>query len=333
MITFEEILQKLKKREYAPIYLLMGEEPFYIDRLADYMEEHIMEAADRDFNQMVIYANDKEADAANVIAAAREYPFGTPYRVIIVKEAKDLKHFDLLKDYAANPSLSTILVICYKYGKPKATQYKPFEKNGVIFASDKIKDNKLADWIAKQAQENQFVIKPNAASIIAENIGNDLTRIYHEFQKFKIFLPANSEITPEIIEKHIGISKEYNVFELQNALGERNVQKAFKIVLNMCANIKENPIVKIIAVLYPFFYKMLAYQLAPDRSPQTIEQIYGKAHPYVIQINTSYAQRYSIPELRKIISLLREFDVKSKGVNSESSDEELLKELTYKILY
>ena len=332
-MTFEELLHKLEKKDFTPLYLLMGDEPFFIDRIADYIEENVMDAADRDFNQMVVYGNDKEADAAQIVAAAKEYPFGAPYRVIIVKEAKDLKNFDLLKEYAANPSPSSILVVCHKYGKLKAAQYKPFEKNGVMFASDKIKDSKLASWVETQATEHQFTLKTYAANIIAENIGNDLTRIYNEFLKLKIFLPPNSEITPEIIEKHIGISKEYNVFELQNALGERNIQKTNKIILNMCQHIKENPIVKIVSVLYPFYYKMLAYQLAPDRSQETMDSIYGKVHPFVVKMNVSYAQRYSLHELKRIISLLREFDMKAKGVNSTGDDEELLKELAYKLLH
>ncbi|MDR2980186.1 MAG: DNA polymerase III subunit delta [Bacteroidales bacterium] len=331
-MTFEEILSKLQKKEFAPLYLLMGEEPFFIDQLSDYLEENVMPEVDRDFNQMLFYANDKEVDAVFVIAAAREFPFGVPYRMVIIKEAKGLKNIDLLKDYAANPSPATILVICHKYGKLKAAQYKPFEKNGIVFTSEKIKDNKLASWVQSQATQHQFSMDVQSANIVAESIGNDLTRINNELLKLKIFLPEGSKITPDIVERYIGISKEYNVFELQTALGERNNKKSTKIALNLAQNSKENPIVKIVAVLYPFFHRMLAYHLAPDHSKETMAAIYGNMHPYVQQLNISYAQRYTVSELQKIISLFREFDLKAKGVNNNSSDEELIKELVLRVL-
>lgn len=331
-MTFDEIMGRLKKRDFSPLYLLMGEEPFFIDQITDYLEENVMDPEDRDFNQMMVYGNDRDTDTSQIIGTAREYPFGTPVRLVIIKEAKELKNFDLLKEYASHPSLSTILVVCYKYGKLKAAQYKPFEKNGVVFVSDKIKDNKLSSWVQSEAANHHFTITMAGAGIIAENIGNDLTRIHNEFLKLKIFLPEGTEITPDIIEKYIGISKDYNIFELQNALGERNVQKAYKITLNLNRNSKENPLVKIIALLYPFYYKMLAYHLSPDKTPETMAKIYGNTHPYVMKINTSYAQHYSLPELYKIISLLREFDMKAKGVNASGNEENLLQELIYKVL-
>lgn len=331
-MTYEEILTKLKKKEFAPLYLLMGEEPFFIDQISDYIEEHVMDEADRDFNQQILYANDKEVDASQVIAAAKEFPFGVDRRVVIVKEAKDLKKIESLQSYAENPSPSTILVICHKYGKVKAALYKPFEKNGVLFISDKVKDNKLAGWVQQQTAQYDFKIEPRSAAIITEHIGNDLSRIDNELKKLKVFLPPQSTITPEVIEKHIGISKEYNIFELQNALGERNVTKSNKIMLALSKNMKENPFVMIIAVLYPFFHKMLSYHLAPDHSKETLAKIYGNLHPYVVQINTSHANRYSLTEIKRIISLLREYDMKAKGVDSTASDEELFKELIYKII-
>lgn len=331
-MTYEALFEKLKKREFAPVYLLMGEEPFFIDQLADYMEANMIDEADRDFNQVIFYANDKDVDAARIVGEAKEYPFGVPYRLVIVKEARDLKNFDLIKTYAENPSPTTILVICHKYGKLKAAQYKPFEKNGILFTSEKIKDNKLAAWVQEQARLHEYSISASSAASIAENIGNDLTRINNEFLKLKIFLPPNSEITPDIIEKYIGISKEYNVFELQNALGERNLSRIYKITFNLSHNLRENPMVKIIAVLYPFFYKMLAWHLAPDHSPASLSAIYGNSHPYILKLNTSYAQRYSLTELKKIISILREYDMKVKGVDSAAPEEELLKEMIYKII-
>ena len=279
----------------------------------------------------MLYGRDTTAD--EVVANAKQFAFGADHRVVILKEAKDLSKIDLLTSYFAHPQPSTILVICYKYGKLKAAQYKGCDKSTVVFTSDPIKDYQLPEWVQKQAKEHNFKLNPQAAGILAENIGNDLTRINNEFKKLKIILPEGAEITPDIIEKNIGISKEYNIFELQNALGDRNADKAFKICLNFTHNMKENPNTKTIAVLYTFYSKMLAYMLLPDNSPENLERIYGKVNPYVMDINRRYASRYSLAQVRKIISVLREYDVKSKGVDSDAPGEELLMEMIYKILH
>lgn len=328
---FEDVMSQLKSGKYAPVYLLMGEEPFYIDCIADYIENNVLPEAERDFNQVVLYGKDTSPD--EVVANAKQFSFGGDYRVVILKEAKDLSKFDLLTSYFAHPQPSTILVVCYKYGKLKAAQYKGCDKSTVVFVSDPVKDYQLPAWVQKQAAEHKFKLTVQAAGIIAEHIGNDLTRINNEFKKLKIILPEGTEITPEIIEKNIGISKEYNIFELQNALGERNADKAFKICINFAHNMRENPNVKTIAVLYNFYSKMLAYMLLPDNSPENLARVYGKINPYVMDINRRYASRYSLAQVRKIISVLREYDVKSKGVDSEAPDEELLMEMIYKILH
>lgn len=328
---FEDVMSQLKSGQFAPVYLLMGEEPFYIDCISDYIENNALPEEERDFNQVVLYGRDTTPD--EVVANAKEFAFGADHRVVILKEAKDLSKIDLLTSYFAHPQPSTILVICHKYGKLKAAQYKGCDKSTVIFTSDPIKDYQLPAWVQKQAKEHNFKLNPQAAGILAENIGNDLTRINNEFKKLKIILPEGTEITPDIIEKNIGISKEYNIFELQNALGERNADKAFKICLNFTHNMKENPNTKTIAVLYTFYSKMLAYMLLPDNSPENLEKIYGKVNPFVMDINRRYASRYSLAQVRRIISVLREYDVKSKGVDSDAPGEELLMEMIYKILH
>ncbi|MDR1758030.1 MAG: DNA polymerase III subunit delta [Bacteroidales bacterium] len=329
---YEEIIKDLKQKKFKPVYLLMGDEPFFIDRISEYFEEKLIDEPDRDFNQMIFYGNDKETDASIIVAAAREYPFGVPHKLVMVKEAKDLKNFAVIKEYAQNPSPSSILVICYKYGKLKADQYKPFDKNGVLFLSEAIKDNKIPTWISEQCKEHGFSIEATAASMLAEHIGNDLNRIYNEFVKLKIFLPENTKITTDLIEKHVGISKEFNNFELKNALGERDTKQAAKIVLNFCHNINEHPLPAIIGLLYPFFFNMLAYYLKPDNSPETLTRIYGNVHPYVLKLNEGYARRYSMPEVQRAIAILREFDMKSKGVDSIAPHEDLLKEMIFKIM-
>jgi len=328
-MTYDQIITQLKKKQFAPIYFLMGDEPFYIDEISNYIEENVMPEEQRDFNQMLVYG--KETDADEVIAMAKEFPFGTEKRVVIVKEAKELKNIDRLVQYAENPSQTAIVVVCYKYATLKAAQLKAAEKNGVVFNSEKMKDYKLPAWIQSHVANYQFKMQPIVANLLAENIGVDLSRIDNEFKKLTIFLPPNSEITAEIVEKHIGISKEYNVFELQNALAERKIDKAYKIVHYFCQNIKQAPNVVTINSLASFYLKLLAYNLS-DKSIEAKAKIFGK-NDYVQKINVQYAQNHSVLELQKIIGILREYDAKTKGVDSNLPDEEILKELVYKITH
>jgi DNA polymerase-3 subunit delta len=328
-MTYDQLLTHLQKKQFAPIYFLMGDEPFYIDEISNYIEENAMEEEHRDFNQMLLYG--KETDVDEIVALVKQYPFGTAKRVIIVKEAKELKNIERLVKYAESPSQTAILVVCYKYATLKAAQVKSVEKNGVVFLSEKMKDYKLPDWIQKHAAKYQFNMEPLVANLLAENIGGDLSRIDNEFKKLTIFLPQNSEITAGIIEKHIGISKEYNVFELQNALAERKIDKAYTIVHYFCQNIKQTPNVVTINSLASFYFKLLAYNLS-DKSAEAKAKVFG-SNIYVQKINTGYAQNHSVLELKKIISILREYDVKIKGVDSNLPDEELLKELVYKLTH
>lgn len=327
---FDEIMTQLRNRQFAPVYLLMGAEPFFIDEISKYIENNVMDEADRDFNQQVFYGKDSTPD--EVVASAKQFPFGSDYRVVILKEAKTLQNFDQLIPYFRQPQQSTILVVCYKYGTVKATQLKNCDKAMVTFTSEAVKDYQVAAWAQSQATKHHFTLNNQAANIISEHIGNDLSRINNEFEKLKIFLPEGAEITPEIVEKHIGISKEYNIFELQNALGERNVQKAMAICLNFAQNVKENPIVKTVAMLFPFYNKLLAYNLLADKSKENVAAIFG-GNAYIANKNAAYALKYSQAQLRNIISLLREYDVKAKGVDNDAPDEELLKEMIYRILH
>lgn len=329
MIKYEELVAQLKSRQFKPVYLLMGEEPFYIDRICRFFENKVIDEANRDFNQVVLYG--KDTSAAEIVANAKEFPFGSQYKLVVVKEAKDLKDIDLLKSYVENPVESSILVICYKYGKLKATQYKAYEKKGVVFESVGIKDWNLPDWVQKTAAAFKYKLDAQSAYILTEQIGNDLSRIFNEFEKLKVILPPGSTITPDIIEQYIGISKEYNIFELQEALGERNLQKTYKIIQNFTQHLKENPNIKTILMLYNFYHKMLMYHLSPDKSNEALRAIYGNLPPMIMSKNVRYAQSHTISQLTYIISVLREYDVKSKGVDSNCDEGELLKEMIYKI--
>lgn len=330
MTTYEAVLQQLQQKKFAPVYLLMGEEPFFIDQVADFIEENAIEPEQRDFNQFLVYG--KDITGGEIVAMCREVPFGSMYRLVIVKEAKNLKNIELLVKYAENPSPQTILVLCYKYGKLKANQYKSFEKSGVVMTSDKIKDYKLEPWVEQRAKDYGYQLSRQMASVLSEQIGNDLSRLDNEFKKLKVIFPPGTEITNDIIEKYIGISKEYNIFELQNALASRNLDKVYKITYNFCKHLKENPNPATINGLASFYGKMLAFHLS-DRSSDSLKRIFGNLPPFILQTKAQEATKFSLVELKRNISYLREYDAKCKGVDSALEDAELLKELVYRLTH
>lgn len=330
--SYNDIVKQIKNREFAPIYFLTGEEPLYIDKIANLIEESVMDKADRDFNQSVFYAKDTSID--EVIASAREFPFGVDKRVVIVKEAQEWKKRDALKNYTEKPTDSTVLVICCKYAKLKESEAKSFGKNGVVFDSAKVPDYKLADWVETEAKDHNFKITKESAALLAEHIGNDLSRINHEFEKLAILLPENSDISPDIIEKYIGISKQYNVFELRDAIANHDEAKAFKIVNAFCQNTKNNPLLVTVASLFNFYNAMLKYHLAPTKSEEEIRMCFGaKKSPAMLQRESRIAMGFSKQILIKNIAILREFDTKSKGVNNSASEADLYKELIYKLFH
>lgn len=316
----------------APVYLLHGEEPFFIDQIANYMEENLLAEEEKDMNQVVLYA--KDVDAAQVVDQAKSFPFGSDFRLVILKEAKDLKEIEKLKGYVENPSSTTVLVICHKYAKLRANSafYKACEKNGVVFDSVGIKDWALPDWVLQRARSLNLNLAKDEAVMLSEYIGNDLSRIDNELNKLKLAIPdSNVQITRELIQKNIGMSKEYNIFELQDALGNRNALKSYQIALNFAKNQKENPNIKTILMLYKFYNKLLAYHLLPEKSPAALAALFGN-YPKIRENNLRYANRYSQFELKRNIALLREFDAKAKGVDSDMGPEELIKELVYRLL-
>lgn len=330
--SYSDIVAQIHEKRFAPVYLLHGEEPFFIDRLSKMFEESILEPDERDFNQVVLYGKDTSVDM--VLANAKQFPFGSPYRVVILKEAKELKNIEMLDTYVQNPSPQTILVVCYKYGKLKAAQTKAYAKNGVVFLSEGVKDYELAAWIQNLAEQTfNYKLSPQSAAMLSEHIGNDLSRIFTEFQKLQVVLPTGSEITPAVIEQYIGISKEYNIFELQDALGSRNLSKVYNIMLNFTLHLKENPNIRTISMLYSYYHKMIRYHLSPDKSNENLRTIFGNLPPFIIARNVGIANNHTLPQLTRIISILREYDVKSKGVDANNDEGELLKEMIYKITH
>jgi DNA polymerase-3 subunit delta len=333
MMIFENILEDLKAGRYAPIYFLTGEETYYIDKISDYIEDNALSEEQKAFNQTVMYG--KDHDAAAVINAAKRFPMMSDYQVIIVKEAQNLTGFDDFVYYASKPLKSTILVLNYKYKKPDKRKkvFKELEKAGVFFESKKLYEDKIPDWIIRYLKEKGHSIQTRAAILLTEHLGSDLQKIVMALEKLIITLPeTKNEITTQHIEENIGISKEFNTIELQKALVDKDALKAFRIADYFGHNQKSNPIVMTITSLYFFFNKVFLYSVLKDKSGQNIAGKL-KIHPYFVPEYQKAAQTYKPAKLVRIISLLREYDVKSKGVgNLSGTPHDLLKELIYKIL-
>lgn len=332
-MTFEEIISNLKKKIYHPIYFLMGEETYFIDKISDYISDNVLTDAEKGFNQTILYGKDTEPH--NIIANARRFPMMSNHQVIVVREAQNIKKIEDLESYAKNPLNSTILVINYKYKTidKRKTFAKLIDQKGVLFEAKKIYDNQLPAWIISYLKTQNYTIAPQAAAMLSEYLGADLSKVANELDKLIISLPAGTQITPDHIEKNIGISKEFNVYELQNALGERNLLKANRIVNYFGANPSSNPMPVIISGLFSYFSKILNYHFLEDKSQNNVASVL-QVHPFFVKTYVAAARNYNIKKLVEIISILREYDMKSKGWgNVSASPADLQREMIYRILH
>jgi DNA polymerase-3 subunit delta len=332
-MKFEEIISDLRNKKYSPVYLLMGEEPYFIDRITDFITANVLTESEKPFNQVIFYGKDTEM--GTIIDTARRYPMMASHFVVIVREAQQLKNIEDLVHYAEKPQPSTLLVICYKYKTldKRKKLYKSITEKGVLFESKKLYEDKIPDWITGYLK-NQFVsIEPKAAFILTENLGNDLGRIAGELDKLLIALPGEKQITSDHVERYIGISKEYNNFELHKALGQKNVVKANRIINYFSQNQKNNPLTVTITSLYYYFTKVMLYHTLKDKSPGNAASVL-QVNPFFLKDYETAAKNYSRNKLTGIISLLREYDMNSKGYQSASITEgELLREMIFKILH
>lgn len=336
-MTHQDILKDLKKKEYQPLYFLHGEEPFYIDMISDFIEKNVLGDAEKGFNQTILYG--KEIDAQAVIDTASRYPMMSPYQVILVKEAQEMKTLDKLISYVEKPVKTTILVIAHKHKSFKKfnTKFgKALKKHAIIFESKKLYDNKVPDWIMSYLKSKKLIIKPQVAALIGEYLGTDLSKISNEMDKLALNLAANTEVTAEVVEQQIGISKEYNVFEFQKALAARDVLKANKIVNYFAANERKHSLVMITGVLYNFFSKVYMLHHLKRKPGADILKTMGLRSDWFLKDYNLSASRYSLLAVENILHTLREYDLKSKGVDFNSTGSEpgaLLKEMVYKILH
>ncbi|QTN39096.1 DNA polymerase III subunit delta [Cryomorphaceae bacterium] len=334
MDQFNQLVHDLKAGKYAPIYFLMGEEPFFIDEVVHFIEENALEESERSFNQTILYG--KETDIDTVVSEAKRFPMMAERQVVILKEAQHLRKWDALEHYVEQPQPTTILIIAHKYksfDKRKALFKKLTKSEAMVMESKKMYDDKVPGWVEQRVHQLGFTISFKAAALLVEFLGNDLGKIAKELEKLSILLKPGAEITPQFIEVNIGISKDYNNFELQNALGAGDIEKSNRIIDYFAADPSHHPIVVTLGVLYNFFSKLLIYHSLKDRSRGAVASAL-KVNPYFVAQYQQAAQRYSLRKSARVIGYLREADVRSKGVgNVSTAPHDLLRELVFKVLH
>jgi DNA polymerase-3 subunit delta len=327
-----KIINDIKAGNIKPIYFLMGDEPYYIDKLTEYIEQNVLQEHERDFNQTILYGRDVTIE--DVVGNAKRFPMMADRQVVVVREAQELSRtIDKLESYVENPQTTTVLVFAYKYKtldkRKKVT--KLLDKHGVIFESKKMYENQVGTWINRILSGKGYSIEPKANAMLVEFLGNDLSRISNELNKLQIILPKSHTITPKDIEENIGFSKDFNVFELQNALGSRNQLKAYQIAQYFADNPKDNPMVVTTSLVFSYFIKVLKYHGLKDKNPKTAAPILGVS-PFFMKDYEVALKNYPMKKVSSIVATLRDIDVKSKGVGANAiSTHDLLKEMLVKI--
>lgn len=323
-----QITKDIKAGQLKPIYFLMGEEPYYIDKLTDFIAQNVLEEQERDFNQSILYGRDVTIE--DVISTAKRFPMMADRQVVIVKEAQELSRtIDKLEAYAENPQPTTVLVFAYKYKtldkRKKIT--KLLDKVGVVYESKKLYENQVGEWIKRVLAGQGYSIEPKAAAILVEFLGTDLSKINNELEKLKIILPKGHTFTPTDIEENIGFSKDFNNFELRKAIGEKNQVKAYQIIDYFAQNPKDNPLVVTTGLVFGFFSQLLQYHGLKDKSQMNAAKVL-KVNPFFIKDYEVAFRNYPMKKVSAIVAALRTIDVKSKGVGAAStSQHDLLKEL------
>ncbi len=335
-MTFKEIQDSFKKKDFAPIYFLYGNEPFYIDQISNFIEHKILEEDQKSFNLTVLYG--KEAKHLQVLDAARRFPLMAEKQVIVIKEAQEMKDLIKLESYIKKPMPSTVLAIVFKHKKfDKRTKFAKAlkaNKSVIEFESKQLYENKVGDWVTSHLKGKGYTLASGSAELIVEFLGTSLSKIANELDKLMINIPKGTKITPTHVQENIGISKDYNVFELQKALGYKKIEKSQRILNYFNANPKSGPMVMVVSSLYNFFSKVYIYHNFKNSSDNELAKQLGLRSSYFLGDYRTAAKNYNKPKTEAIISLLHEYDMKSKGVNRDNTTEgQLLKELIYKILH
>ncbi len=335
-VTFQTIMQDLKNRNFAPFYLLMGDESYYIDSISDYIASHVLSPEECDFNQTICFGSD--VTAVQVADMARRYPMMAEYQVIIVKEAQNIRSLEALEKYLKNPVKSTILVWCHKNGKIDARKkvIGVAQSVGVVFESKKLRDYQLPDFIQNYLKPKKISIDPKSCQMIADYIGADLSRIVSELDKILIYLPEDDRrITPEVVEKEVGVSKDFNAFELRNAIVSKDVFKANQIIKYFDNNPKAGSLYSFLPLLFSFFQNLMIVHYTPNKSSeQDIARALDLKSAWGSKDFITGLRNYSARKTMEIISKIREVDGKSKGLdNPNTGAGELMKELIFFILH
>jgi DNA polymerase-3 subunit delta len=327
-----KIINDIKAGKIKPIYFLMGEEPYYIDRITEYLEHNLLTEEEKGFNQMVLYGRDTTIE--DIVSNAKRYPMMAERQVVIVKEAQDLSRtIESLESYALNPQPTTVLVMAYKYKTPDKRKklVKTIDKMGLVYESKKLYENQVGQWITRVLQGRGYTIEPKANAMLVAFMGTDLSRIANELTKLEIILPKGSTITPHHIEENIGFSKDFNVFEFRKAIGEGNKSKAHQIATYFAQNKKENPLVVVNAQVFSFFSALLQYHGLKDKSPGNVAKVL-RVNPYFVNDYVNGAKNFPMRKVSSIVATLRDIDVKSKGVGAANLDDsELYKEMLLSI--
>ncbi len=331
-MTASSIISNWKNKEFKPVYWLEGDEDYFIDEVMEYAEKKILSESEAEFNQTIFYG--KDANWADIVNACRRYPMFAERQVVLLKEAQQMRDVEKLEGYVENPLPSTILVVSYKGktldGRQKFS--KLIKKKGEVFQSKKMYENQLPAWIKAYLDSNGFTIKPKALALLVDHIGNDLSRIVNEIEKLSLNLGREKNITEDDIEKFIGISKEYNIFELQNALSRKDQPKAIRIIQYFEANPKAVPVQLILPSLYSYFSKILTIYQMRDKSEHAIKPVFNY-NPAVVEQVMETLKNYSFLEMEQVILLLHDSNLKSIGIgNSGISPGALMKELSFKIM-
>jgi len=326
-MTFDQIIKDINSKKYHPVYFLTGEEPYYIDQIAHLIEQKVLNESEKAFNQLVVYG--KDADIRSIVDEARQYPMMSALRVVIVREAQDLKDIQILDKYIANPSSTTIMVLCYKYKKldKRTALAKTLASNAVFYESKKLYENQVPSWIISYVEQNGYKIASDAAGLMTEYIGADLSKLSNELDKVFINLKDNSIITKDIVREQIGISKEFNVFELQTALGNRNFTKAAVIIRYFIQNPGDNPAVMVVANLFSYFIKVHAVKIHHNTNDAELAKSVGVS-PFFIKDYKQAAKNYTVDHLYNILQSIKKADMHSKGIgNRRSNDGGIFKDI------
>jgi DNA polymerase-3 subunit delta len=327
------IISKIKNKVYSPIYFLMGEETYYIDFITELLDKEVLNEDEKNFNKTVLYGKDTTVE--ELISHCKRYPMMSKYQVVFLKEAQDLsRKIETLSSYALNPLMSTVLIVNYKYKSldKRKKLFKNIQKFGIVVDFKKIYEDRVPVWIINQLKIDNFTIEPKACSMLVDYLGNDLKKINNQLNKLKIICSQKRNISPKLIEDNIGISKDFNVFELRNAIGIKNLDKSLLICAYLTSNSSKHPLQMTLSSLFNYFIQIFQYHSLENKSQNNVASVLG-VNPYFVKDYVNASKYYNMKKISSIISLIKDVDLKSKGIGvSNTSNNDLLRQLIIQII-